>query len=163
MPREESAQPLLPSLLDRLLDNDPDQSSEPEWTRSQTLAELKESVKRDLEYLLNTRQTRPELVDSPSELARSVWTYGLPDFSHGAVGSQKERERLRWIIEETIRRFETRLSNVHVTMHPQENNFDRRMRLTVEGNLGAAPYIEAVAFDTVVAPTTGQCEVTSRD
>ena len=72
---------LIPSLLDRLIDREPDRSVEPEWARAQGVNELRECVKRDLESLLNTRQTRPELVDNTDELATSMLTYGLPDFT----------------------------------------------------------------------------------
>ena len=49
-------QPLVPSVFDRLLDDEPDNSRETAASRRQVLRELKQSVGRDLENLLNTRQ-----------------------------------------------------------------------------------------------------------
>ena len=45
-------QPLVPSVLDRLLDYEPDVKREPPKSRHQVLRELKQSVRRDLEALM---------------------------------------------------------------------------------------------------------------
>ena len=46
---------LLPSVLDRLIDQDPQVRQEAARGRSQLLKEMKLAVRRDLENLLNTR------------------------------------------------------------------------------------------------------------
>src|SRR5205085_952010 len=56
MPPIRSDQPLVPSVLDRLLDDDPAVTTEPARNRSQMLRELKLSVRRDIESLLNARR-----------------------------------------------------------------------------------------------------------
>jgi len=56
MPPIPSEQPLVPSLLDRLLDDDPTQTREPMKARHQVLREMKLSLRRDVENLLNTRR-----------------------------------------------------------------------------------------------------------
>ena len=55
MTRAQPNQPLVPSVLDRLLDDNPGAKSEPPQSRHQVLRDLKQSVRRDLENLLNTR------------------------------------------------------------------------------------------------------------
>jgi len=55
MAKIKAEQPLVPSVLDRLLDDDPGVSREPARNRHQVLRELKQAVRRDLENLLNTR------------------------------------------------------------------------------------------------------------
>ena len=52
-----------PSILDRLVDNEPTSSLDQDKSRVQYLRDLRNSVKRDLENLMNTRvrmQTPPE-------------------------------------------------------------------------------------------------------
>ena len=49
-----------PALLDRLIDLDPGASSDPPATRNQSVRQLKVSLRRDLEWLLNTRRTPEE-------------------------------------------------------------------------------------------------------
>ena len=44
-----------PSVLDRLIDLEPRQSQEPPIVLSTSVADLKQAVRRDLEWLLNTR------------------------------------------------------------------------------------------------------------
>ena len=56
MARPDREPNLLPSLLDRLLDDRPGVTSEPAVSRAQSLRALKKSVARDLEALLNTRR-----------------------------------------------------------------------------------------------------------
>src|SRR5215469_9145190 len=126
-----ASDPLLPSIIDRLFDDAPDVSTEPAWSWTQDLRELKQSVVRDLEALLNTRQTRSELLlDSPpAEIANSVLTYGLPDLTSAKVDSPEAREALRRAVEEAIRRFEPRLVDVRVQSHEPEGPFDRVLRL----------------------------------
>lgn len=156
-----SNDPLLPSLIDRLLDDDPDVSTEAGWSWTQDLRELKQSVVRDLEALLNTRQTRTELLaNSPdAEIAQSVLTYGLPDLTSATADNPDAREQLRLAVEEAIRRFEPRLIDVRVHAREPEGSFDRTLRLTVEAWLALDPEPVPVTFDTVVESATGVYQV----
>ena len=162
MARVDSQKPLLPSLLDRLIDLDPDVSTEPAWSRSLTLREFERSVLRDLEALLNTRQIRSDLPDDLPESAQSSLTYGLPDFSSAGVGYVDERERLRKAVEDVIHRFEPRIKQVRVMLHNPENDFDRTLRMTIEGLLWVEPNPQPIAFDTVLQPSSGQCKVQAK-
>lgn len=154
-------EPLLPSILDRLIDDAPDVSTEPAWSWTQDLGQLKQSVVRDLEALLNTRQARGGLLQDSqeSELAQSVLAYGLPDLTSVSTDSPQARETLRWAVEETIRRFEPRLIDVRVEQREPEGPFDRTLRLTVEAYLDMDPEPAPVVFDTVVESATGGYQV----
>ncbi|MBM4074768.1 MAG: type VI secretion system baseplate subunit TssE, partial [Planctomycetes bacterium] len=120
MPPLDSQQPLLPSLLDRLVDLEPDRSSEPLWRGSYRIDELRNDVCRDLEFLLNTRHGRLDLVESPGELAVSVLSYGVPDVTGIIGGGVETRERIRSSIERVVRNFEPRLTNVIVELRDPE-------------------------------------------
>jgi type VI secretion system protein ImpF len=159
MPTANSQQPLLPSLLDRLIDVEPDQSSEPLWRGSYRLDELREHVRRDLEYLLNTRHGRLDLVTQPGELAVSTLSYGLPDFTGIIGGGVETRERIRATVERAVRDFESRLTNVVVVVREPEYEFDRNIRLTIQAVLCVDPIMELVTFDTTVEASSGTCEV----
>ena len=60
----------VPSILDRLLDDEPQELWEPLPNRFQNLSQLKKAVARDLEALLNTRQEILE--ELPSEFTRGA-------------------------------------------------------------------------------------------
>ena len=71
-----------PSILDRLLDDEPEVTREPLHQHFQGVRQLKRAVTRDLEALLNTRQEQlTALPVACSEVQRSLLTYGLPDFT----------------------------------------------------------------------------------
>src|SRR5690625_4746335 len=106
MARVRAQQPVLPSLLDRLLDDAPEDRHESPKATTQLLADFKGGVRRDLENLLNTRLYRQQAIESYGELTRSVVNYGLPDFSTVLMGSAEHREEFRRIIQDTITRFE---------------------------------------------------------
>ena len=66
------------SLLDRLIDPESDgTASQPGCTVEQMI----DSVRRDLEDLLNTHRTVLEVSAEFPEVENSIVTYGLPDFS----------------------------------------------------------------------------------
>ena len=156
-----ASDPLLPSIIDRLLDDDPDVSTEPAWSWTQDVRELKQSVVRDLEALLNTRQTHTALLnDTPdAQIAQSVLTYGLPDLTSATGDNPEAREQLRVAVEEAIRRFEPRLIDVRVQAREPEGPFDRTLHLTVEAWLAMDPDPVPVVFDTVVESATGVYQV----
>src|SRR5436305_521075 len=83
-------------------------------TRNESLTRLKAAVRRDLEWLLNTRRTAPDLPEGMDELERSVYWYGLPDFSSVAVTSGPGRSDLLNEIQAAVNRFEPRLLQVKV-------------------------------------------------
>ena len=93
MARRDASGPVTLSVLDRLIDKDPKNSSEIPLTRAQSLRELKLALKRDLEWLLNTRQTIDPAPESARETVRSVYQYGFADISSKSVLSSARPQR----------------------------------------------------------------------
>jgi type VI secretion system protein ImpF len=159
MPPAKPQQPLLPSLLDRLIDEEPDQSTEPLWRGSYRVDELREHVRRDLEFLLNTRHGRADLLTPERELSISTLAFGLPDFTGVVGGGLESRERIRSAVERSIRDYEPRLQQVQVEVVGNQEEHDRNVRLSIRAVLCVNPIEEPVVFDTTVESTTGGCEV----
>jgi type VI secretion system protein ImpF len=149
------------SLLDRLIDKEPDTKSEAALTRPQSVRLLKASLRRDLEWLLNTRRIAEEAGDEFPELSASLYNYGLPDFTSFSVGSPKDRLKLLRVLEITIRNFEPRLDAVRITPIETANagSFNRVLRFQIEGLLKMDPAPEQVSFDTVLQLTSGEYQV----
>lgn len=147
------------SVLDRLIDKDPKNSSEAPLTRSQAERALKSGVRRDLEWLLNTRRIAIEPNESLRELNKSLYVYGLPDFSAYSAGSPKDQAKLLRAIQVTLKLFEPRLVNVQIV--PQEGSEAgiQALRLRIEGMLLMDPEPEHVSFDTLIELRSGACEV----
>jgi type VI secretion system protein ImpF len=154
MPRPGPDQKLQPSLLDRLLDDRPRESREADDGGARDVARIKESVKRDLEWLLNSKRPVAVLPDDLGHIRQSLLTYGLPDFTTTSLNSSAAQEALRRAVEEAISRFEPRLTAVTVTMEAGRGDAERTIRFRIEAMLRVEPEPEPVAFDSVLQLNT---------
>jgi type VI secretion system protein ImpF len=141
-------------LLDRLIDDAPDQERDPPVSAADSMVALRNSVRRDLEALLNARRRWRSWPTRFTQLATSPIGYGIPDFASGAFSDARRREELRIEIEGTIRRFEPRFISVRVQLVETPERLETTLRLRIEAVLHADPAPEAVTFDTLVDPTT---------
>jgi type VI secretion system protein ImpF len=143
------------SLLDRLIDREPGTTHEPVQNRVPTLAQVRKSVMRDLENLLNTRRNIQAAPDANVHLGSSLFTYGLGDFTSLNTRSPSVRIQIRQEIERTISLFEPRLKNLTVRFDlPGEN--ERTLRFRVTALLVVTPLTEPVAFDTYLDINRGE-------
>jgi len=142
------------SVLDRLVDLEPGESAEAPVTAAQSVRQLKQAIKRDLEWLLNTRRIREASSDPAAELTQSLYNYGLPDLSGFGLHTPKDHQRLTWTLESTLATFEPRLENVKVTLQPVDAA-SRQLRFQIEGLLRMDPAPERISFDTLVELTSG--------
>lgn len=136
------------SVLDRLLDDEPDRPQDRLPSPAETLAALRRAVRRDLEALLNARQRWRSWPAHLAELAVSPLAYGVPDFTAGYFAAEERREAFRRAVEAAIRTFEPRLRNVRVAVVAPLDELDRTLRLRIEALIVADPEPEPVAFDT---------------
>lgn len=146
------------SVLDRLLDFDPKSSEEAPKSRSKSLAELKQSVRRDLEWLLNSRSYPGEIDEHLEEVNKSVMVYGLPDFTGMSAKSDSELSRLTRTLERAIKIFEPRFLNIKVSLEPV-SNIDRLLKFRIEAQLNIEPTPEPIAFDTILQLGSGDFQV----
>jgi len=158
MPTTQREGPVTLSALDRLIDQEPERKLEPPVTRAQSLRELKGALRRDLEWLLNTRRTIEASPASLKELERSLYNYGLPDVSSLYLRSPRDQALLLQAIKTAIDIFEPRLLNIKVTFEPASDD-TRVIRFAIEGLLRMDPAPEHVYFDTVLEPMSGQYQV----
>jgi len=152
MPREED-RPVQESVLDRLIGDDEEVSS---ITRMRSVRDLKAAVRRDLEWLLNTRSVAIPPPESLHEVRESVYTYGVGDITSLSADDPKARVRLRGMIEEAIRVFEPRLMNVLVTESGADAREVRQLRFSIQAVLRMDPSPERISFDTVLDVGRGQ-------
>jgi len=152
-------QPLLPSVLDRLLDYEPAETRETPRSRSQLLRDLKQSIGRDLENLLNTRRRCKSWPENLAELEKSLANYGVPDLTAAALGSSAGREEFRRVFAEVVRLFEPRFTRVVVEMLGNSEPLDRTLRFRIKALLHAEAASEPVVFDSAMQPATGNVEV----
>lgn len=144
-----------PSLFDRLFG---DATSLP-VIRLLDLDELKETVARDLEVLLNTRRV-PDFDDaSVSEpLRRSVLGYGLLDFSSMSLSNVHDRLRVCAALKQAIEVHEPRLREVEVSLDAERREH-KQLAFSINARLVARPTCEPVSFDALLQPATLQYSV----
>lgn len=148
------------SLLDRLTDLTPGQGAERPPTREQSVAALKRAVRRDMEWLLNTRQDLVPIPADFGEAQRSMLRYGLPDVSSLPREGADTATRLTRAVEQAIALFEPRLAQVRVTPVVDPGIAARaELRFTIEGMLRLDPQPERVVFDTVLEIARGEYQV----
>jgi type VI secretion system protein ImpF len=143
------------SVLDRLVDTDPYNRSDPPLSRANSLRQLKANLRRDLEWLLNTRRRPDAVTEGSTELSRSLFNYGLPDLTSLGVHSVQDQNRLLWMLETAVTYFEPRIMGVRVTLEPVPGAA-RMLRFQIQGMLKMDPAPERVSFDTVLELTKGE-------
>jgi len=147
---------LLAPVLDRLLES----SNRLDMHQShQVLRQLREGVRRDLEYLFNTRYRCISAPDGLENLDYSNINYGLPDLSTVNLSSLTSRKQFCRDIEKTILNFEPRIRSVKVTTQEKVDAEDPSIRFRVEAVLHVNPAAEVIVFDSALNPVTQMVDV----
>ena len=149
---------ITPSIVDRLLDYEPKVSTEAPKSRSQGVRELKQSVRRDLEWLLNTRHTADKVPEGLEEVNKSLAIYGLPDFTGLSSKNSDDRKSLIRNIERALRIFEPRFMNLKVVL-VESGELERGVKFQIQATLRMEPTPEPVVFDTVLQMGRGEFKV----
>lgn len=158
MPRSDNEARITLSILDRLTDSDPGRPIDPPPSRMRSLRELKQAVRRDLEWLLNSRRDILPPAPDLEQTTRSLATYGLPDFSAASVTNPSDRASILKTLERTIGQFERRLKSVSISLETgAEGKHSLRFRIDAELDVDPAP--EQVSFDTTLQLYSGEYEI----
>ncbi len=144
------------SVLDRLLDSEPTNPYEAPMTRAESVRAVKTALRRDLEWLLNTRRIAEEPPAALKEVNRSLYIFGLPDLVGFSLSAIKDRNRLLRVLQNTIRIFEPRLANVRIVPLDQAEPGRHTLAFRIDGLLIMDPAPEHVSFDTVLELSKGE-------
>ena len=137
-------------LFERLEDLDPQSREEARPFRALSKEAVKESVRRELAWLLNTRCPVPAAVVNAQE--RTVVNYGIPELSSFAPEAVEDHRRLALMLARTIEAYELRMRDVRVTVE----KFTREtLVITIRAVLQSETVAEPVAFRTVISSEAG--------
>jgi type VI secretion system protein ImpF len=141
------------SLVDRLVDVD-------EWptTRSNSIRMYRDSLKRDIEWLLNTRRPPIDNIQSYPKSSASVIHYGLTDINAFTGSAERDENALLLSIVQSLREYEPRIQSPRVFLVRTENA-SRHLRFHIEGRIQFDSVPEDISFDTVLELTSGEYEV----
>jgi type VI secretion system protein ImpF len=142
---------LFPSLLDRLTDDQPNQTVESRERRIFSVHKLREAVLRDLGWLLSTCQLAvSEDLEAYPSVKTSVLNYGIPDLTGKSISSLQAVDVER-SLRQAILDFEPRILpqklqvRVQVTSDSVATN---SMSFEIEGELWSRPIPERLFLRT---------------
>jgi len=154
MARVDKKKKLRPSILDRLLDDEPHNQAEIDPGQHQQLKQLRNSVRRDLESLMNTRFRVMQPPEEYREVDASLLNYGLPDLATVNISDIEKRKDFTRQLEKIIKTFEPRFKDIKVTYLDNSDQKDRTLRFRIDATLYADPSPEVVVFDSVLEPVS---------
>jgi type VI secretion system protein ImpF len=153
----EQQERLQPSLLDRLTDNEPDKSQESRDKRVLSIRRLRDCVKRDLVWLLNTGKLSDvqDLSDYPL-VAESVINYGMPDIT-GMSAATTDTQALEQHLRQVILSYEPRIlkNSLRVRVTSSDEMSAKALHFEIEFDMWAEPVPERLYLKTEVDLGTG--------
>ena len=162
MPELTLQERLQPSLLDRLTDDDPHSRQESRGDRVISMRQLRDSVLRDLGWLMNTSNlTSVHDLASFPEVAESVVNYGVPDLT-GLTVSSVDVVELQRAIRKAVIRFEPRLlpHTVRVQVAASDEHMSHNaLTFLIEAQLWAQPLPLQVFLKTEIDLELGSVKV----
>lgn len=148
-----------PTLFDRLANHAPEESQEKHALRLLSAEELKGSVARDLESLLNSRCGYESTVfDGFPEVMQSMCSYGMKDFIGLSLANPADRMLICRSLERTIAIHESRLKQVQVALEIDKKSVNR-LKFSINALLVVHPASDPVYFDALLQPATLQYSV----
>ena len=132
-------------LFERLVDLDPRQADEQDPARVLDPQALRQSVRRELERLLNTRSPLP--AEALEGRERTTLEYGVPDFGHLQTRDTGAHRRIAEEVRRAVAAYEPRLRQVKVTVEPSAApDRERRLAVRVDAMLVVGEVMEPVSF-----------------
>jgi type VI secretion system protein ImpF len=123
------------SLFTRLIDDDPKRAKDGTLQERILVEKLKESIRRDLVALLNTRKKFTYFPACLKELNFSSISYGIKDFSSYLIFTKERQEQFCTDLENTVLLYDNRLSDIRVTLDMPKALYQGNLLITLEATL----------------------------
>ena len=152
---------LQPSLLDRLTDQAPEEKSEGRSYRAIDVSQLREIIKRDLSWLLNTNSIESTFErDLYPNVRSSVLNYGVAEVS-GEFSSQIKAEMIRKSILRAITVHEPRIipGTASVEIRTDEQSCDSLVAFDIHADMWAQPVPIELFLRSKVDLTSGEVQL----
>lgn len=155
---------LQPSLLDRLTDDEPSVTQESREQRVLSARRLRQSVLRDLAWLLNAVYLESvQSLENHPEVASSVVNFGIPDLS-GHNLSPADLPIVEQRIRQAILNFEPRIlaNSLKIKVIATDQFNHNAMSFDIEGDLWMQPVPLRLYLKTQVDLETGNVDITDK-
>ncbi|MGO6678980.1 type VI secretion system baseplate subunit TssE [Rhizobium leguminosarum] len=142
------------SILDRLIDEAPDRTVDPPMSFVDQVRDVREAIRRDLEALLNTRRCPATPPAALSELRDALVSYGVDGIVSANLMTDQAKLKLAQAIERRIALFETRLSDVRVTILKSRTMTERALRMRIQATFRLHEGMPPIRFESTIDPST---------
>lgn len=153
---------LQPSILDRLRDDEPEKKAETQGERVIDLARLRNIIRRDLAWLLNTSNMGSEIdPETYPNVAKSVVNYGVREIT-GEFSTMRRAELIRESIRRSVETFEPRIidGTLDVLGRMEDKGSSRAvMVFDIVADLWAQPLPVELYLRSEFDVTTGQVDL----
>ncbi|MGC1506787.1 MAG: type VI secretion system baseplate subunit TssE [Sulfitobacter sp.] len=153
------AERLQPSLLDRLTDEEPTQKQESRAHRAIDITRLREIIKRDLSWLLNTNSLGAKILDPERypNAAKSVLNYGVREVA-GEYSTSVRAELIRKSILNAISVHEPRIimGSTAVELRTEQAKGETQIAFDIHADMWAQPVPLELYLRSKVDVTTGE-------
>ena len=152
---------LQPALLDRLTDLEPDKGTESRDARVIDLRRLREIIRRDLSWLLNSNNLESE-IDSARypNVTTSVVNYGIRDVS-GDFSTTDRALAIQDAIRRAVKTFEPRISDssLEVVLRQTDTSRTTMIEFGIHAEMWADPMPIELYLRSQIDTTTGHVEL----
>ncbi|MDO3720179.1 type VI secretion system baseplate subunit TssE [Marinobacter sp. chi1] len=128
-------------------------------SHSMTIFQIKESLRRNLINLFNTRQCPVSPPLQSRFLTESLLNYGLPDLMSVNLGSTAEARQLSEAIETAVKNYEPRVATVCASINGRPDPLEPEFYFRIEIVLKVALANELIIFDSTLNPITHNFDV----
>lgn len=149
---------LQPSLLDRLTDDATESANEARSARVIDVNRLRDIIRRDLSWLLNTNNLESEIDPARyPEATNSVINFGVREVS-GDYSTEARAAEIRASMQRAIRRFEPRINEgtLDVVLHEGEDGHRSVVVFDIIADMWAEPIPLELYLRSEVDITTGE-------
>lgn len=149
---------LQPSILDRLTDDAPTERKESRNYRVIDIARLREIIKRDLSWLLNTNSMESAIdVKAYPNVAHSVLNFGVREVA-GEYSTAARAELIRKSIQKAIAIHEPRIvpGSAMVELRTEEAKGETQIAFDIHADMWAQPVPLELYLRSKVDVTTGE-------
>lgn len=157
-----SNQPLLPSVLDRLVGGESRANSRSQARRGYNINQLKQAIRRDLEDMLNSYQRVQATPADLSALGESIFDYGIPDLTDVSLSSAIQIEHFRARLEAAILHFDQRFERVKVKVESVDST-DHTLRFRIDAIIHVYPAEEEIVLHSYMDPATRRFSIPKRE
>ncbi|MGK0309737.1 MAG: type VI secretion system protein ImpF [Lentimonas sp.] len=153
---------LQPCLMDRLFDDEPRRKSESREDKVVSVKRFREGVKRDIEWLLNSKSRFYDLNDDLHRVRDSVLNYGIRDFT-GLSSENLSLKTLENIIRNALIVYEPRLITDELEVKAVNASSEMKkinaLSFEISGKIWAEPLPQDFVLRTEVSLDTGMVSV----